>query len=302
MSIPDSLNTMIFDAVKHVRAKNSSTDPNALAKHRKDVEFLSRLATPLAGITTKALTLGGRLCEYTSPNLGHRHDCIILYCHGGGFISGDLKYAGILAAKLALHTGLGVITYAYSLAPEHPYPAQLNQTEDVYNALLHQGWGSKQIILAGDSAGGNLVLELCIRLKRQKRFQPKALLLFSPWTDMRCVSETIKDLKDQDPILSPETLYIARVAYAGQDADFHSPEFSPILADLSDMPPMLIQVGTKEILLDDSRLLETAVKKAGGFATLQVFDDAWHVFQQLPTPTASRALNAVSEWLSAKIL
>lgn len=115
-----------------------------------------------------------------TPRAGGTPRKIVLYCHGGGYTTGNLGYARPLAAKLAQGTGCPVLAFEYRLAPEHPYPAALKDAEKAWNYLMHQGWGAADVVLAGDSAGGNMALELVMRLRAEGRRLPGQLVLFSP--------------------------------------------------------------------------------------------------------------------------
>ena len=221
----------------------------------------------------------------------------MLYCHGGGYTCGQLGYARILASKLALCTGFDVLSFEYRLAPEHPYPAAVQDALAVWDYLMYMGYGARDVVVAGDSAGGNLALELCLKLKEQGRAQPRGLLLFSPWTDMTAGGKSYRTCRDLDPMLTLEYVQAVRAAYAGPEADFADPCYSPLFADLRGLPPTLIQVGTNEILLDDSERLAEAMHKAGGYALLEVYEECWHVFQQMPIRRAEQAMESVGRFV-----
>lgn len=288
--------------MKTIKAVRSATNTQSfeaedLEKKRANVDTFSRLVTPVVGVMEEPFIIGDIKCEWVKPKFAHRTDKLIMYCHGGGYISGGLGYARILATKLAFHTGIEVISFEYRLAPEHPYPAAIMDAMAVWNYLMELGYGAKDIVIAGDSAGGNLALELCLQLKEEERFLPKAMVLFSPWSDMRCNHPSYKSCKDKDPLLTYEYVVGARNAYAGSDADFESYKYSPILANLNKMPPALIQVGSNEILRDDSEGLAKNLRKHGSMAKLEVYQGGWHVFQQMPFAKASHALDSVKDFL-----
>lgn len=287
----------------HSVADNGSTAPEELERQRSAQELFSRLVTPSLGIRADGLTIAGHLpAEWVSLENGHDRRHAILYCHGGGYTCGQLGYARILASKLALHTGMDVLSFEYRLAPEHPCPAQLADALAAWDYLMYMGYGARDVLLAGDSAGGNLALELALRLKEQGRAQPRAMLLFSPWTDMAMQGESYTQCLELDPMLTPDYIRSVRAAYAGTpDADWADPRFSPVYADLRGLPPALIQVGTHEILRSDSERLAEALHRQGGYATLEVYEDSWHVFQQMPIPRAAAAMEAAGRF-AQKIL
>ncbi len=167
----------------------------------------------------------------------------------------------------------------------------------VWDYLMHLGYGAGDVILSGDSAGGNLALELCINLKAEERLLPGAMILYSPWTDMRAILPSYKQYADKDPMLTYNYVASVRTAYAGKEADFADYHYSPVLADLSYFPPTLIQVGSNEILRSDSEQLAKNMIKAGSFAKLEVYQGGFHVFQQLPLSRAGHALENVNEFI-----
>ena len=167
----------------------------------------------------------------------------------------------------------------------------------MWDYLMYMGYGARDIVVAGDSAGGNLALELCLKLKEQGRAQPRALLLFSPWTDMTASGKSYKTCKALDPMLTYEYIEAVRAAYTGPDADWARPCYSPLFADLRGLPPMLVQVGTNEILRSDSERLAEAMQKAGGYAVLEVYEDCWHVFQQMPIHRAVTAMESAGRFV-----
>ncbi|MGN0706624.1 MAG: alpha/beta hydrolase [Faecalibacterium sp.] len=282
----------------HSAAADGSTDPESLARQRSSQNLFARLVTPTRGVRAEGLLLNNSLsAEWVGLEVGHDRHHVILYCHGGGYTCGTLEYARILASKLALHTGFDVLSFAYRLAPESSCPAQLEDSLTAWNYLMYQGYGARDVIVAGDSAGGNLALELTLKLKAQTRQLPRALVLMSPWTDMTMRGESYTECKELDPMLTEGYIQAVRTAYAGAQADFADPVLSPLFADLSGLPPALIQVGTHEILRSDSTELAQALRRQGGYAELEVYEDCWHVFQQMPVRRAADAMEAVSRFV-----
>lgn len=297
-----NLSDPFMKALKAVNSINNSSDSLSqedLKKQRASMEKVSKLGTPVVGVYSEPLTINGISCEWTKPEATHNPNTVILYAHGGGYTCGGLSYARILASKLAINCGIEVVSFDYRLAPEHKYPAALEDGLTVYDALLHMGYGAKNIILAGDSAGGNLVLCMTQRIIADNRMAPKALLLFSPWTDMTASSPTYEEQRDNDPILTYEYVVAVRSAFAGKDADFTDPSYSPLFGAFDGFPPTLVQVGKNEILLNDSVALAKKINKAGGNATIKIYKDGWHVFQQMPTRGASKAMAEVGTYVSS---
>ena len=175
---PDDLGPMMR-AIKavHSISDHTSTTPEDLERQRAAEELFARLVTPGIGIRSDSLTVGSIPAEWVSLEHGHDRRHAVLYCHGGGYTCGQLGYARILASKLALATGFDVLSFEYRLAPEHPFPAAIEDAVAMWDYLMYMGYGARDIIVAGDSAGGNLALELALKLKDQGRAQPRGLVL-----------------------------------------------------------------------------------------------------------------------------
>lgn len=288
-------------AVHSVASAGGSTSPEDLERQRAGQELFAKLVTPAIGVTTQEVRVRHIPAEWVRLDFGHDRRHIVLYCHGGGYTCGQLGYARILASKLALATGCDVFSFEYRLAPEHPYPAAVQDAQAVWDHLMYQGFGARDVILAGDSAGGNLALELCLNLKEQGRRQPRMLALFSPWTDMTCSGLSHTDCADIDPMLTAEYIAAVRQAYTGSDADWADPRYSPLFGDLRGLPATLIQVGTNEILRSDSELLHHKLQEAGVYSTLEVYEDCWHVFQQMPIRRAAQAMESVGRFVQRNL-
>lgn len=158
------------------------------------------------------------------------------------------------------------------------------------------GYGARDIVLAGDSAGGNLALVLCHRLKAGGRRLPGALVLMSPWTDMTMSGASYAERAESDPMLTPEYIEAVRTAYAGR-RDYASPDLSPLFADLTGFPPTLIQAGDHEILYSDAEMLCHALERAGVPCRFEVSEGMWHVFQMFPLRKAAAAMESVARFL-----
>ena len=288
-------------AVHSVASAGGSTSPEDLERQRAGQELFAKLVTPAIGVTTQEVRVRHIPAEWVRLDFGHDRRHIVLYCHGGGYTCGQLGYARILASKLALATGCDVFSFEYRLAPEHPYPAAVQDAQAVWDHLMYQGFGARDVILAGDSAGGNLALELCLNLKEQGRRQPRMLALFSPWTDMTCSGLSHTDCADIDPMLTAEYIAAVRQAYTGPDAAWADPRYSPLFGDMRGLPATLIQVGTNEILRSDSELLHHKLQEAGVYSTLEVYEDCWHVFQQMPIRRAAQAMESVGRFVQRNL-
>ena len=174
----------LMRALKAIHSAGSpdSMTPEELEHQRRSQEILGRLAAPMAGLEWQEFSLSGMAAAWTRMKAPHGRHRAILYCHGGGYTSGNLGYARVLSSKLANATGYDVLSFEYRLAPEFPYPAAVEDALRAWDHLMLLGYGARDIVVAGDSAGGNLALVLCLRLKAAGRRLPRALVLMSPWT------------------------------------------------------------------------------------------------------------------------
>lgn len=179
-----------------------------------------------------------------------RRSGVILYLHGGGYTCGSLEYAKGFAATLASECGVRVFCPAYRLAPEHPYPAALDDALESYQYLLKKGYEPRQILLAGESAGGGLIYCLCLRLKQLGMALPCGLVGISPWTDLTGSGDSYRDNREKDPSMTPELLQFYAKCYTQDPTD---PLCSPLFGDLTGLPPSLLFVGGDEVMLDDTR-------------------------------------------------
>lgn len=288
----------LMRALKAIHSAGSpdSMTPEDLERQRRSQEVLGRLAAPMAGMEYTEFALRNMACAWTRLRAPHGRRHAILYCHGGGYTSGNLGYARVLASKLAHVTGYDVLSFEYRLAPEHPYPAAVEDALQAWDHLMLLGYGAQDIILAGDSAGGNLALVLCLRLRGAGRRLPGGLVLFSPWTDMTMSGPSYGERAAIDPMLTAHYIDAVRRAYAPGE-DFSHPELSPLFGDLSGFPRTLVQVGDHEILFSDAQRLAEALRRQNVPARLEVSEGMWHVFQMFPSKKAATALQSVARFL-----
>ena len=202
-----------------------------------------------------------------------RRDGVIMYLHGGGYTCGDLEYAKGFAATLAVQTGARVFCVAYRLAPEHPFPAALEDSLESYKYLIEKGYAPNEICICGESAGGGLCYSLCLRLKEEKSELPGAIIAISPWTDLSMSGKTMETNKDKDPTMTREMLDFFANSYTNEN---RNPLVSPIFSDLTGMPPSLLFVGAEEVLLDDARILHTKLQSKKCHSKLVIKPDRWH--------------------------
>ena len=232
---------------------------------------------------------------------GREPDRVVLYLHGGGYCVGSWATHRGLVTHLAVAADVAVYAPNYRLAPEHPHPAALDDALSAYRWLLAQGVSPDCIALAGDSAGGGLALATVIAIRDSELPAPASIVLLSPWVDLRCDSQSMSDNVEIDPMLRPSWARACAAMYlAGRDA--RDPGCSPLFASHETLPPILIQVGSDEILLDDSTRLAARCREAGTDVTLQQFEGYWHDFQSHAgtLQAADDAITNIAEFLGAQ--
>ena len=296
----DKNNANLMHLIKRMHGVVENTD---IGKQRQSQDHIGALLGGGRDVLTRDLDIPrrerGEDCihaEVNYVNRPHTKKHIILYCHGGGYSTGSSLYARTLTGKLAMAAGMDVLSFDYRLAPEHPYPAAVEDALCVWDDLMLQGYGAGDVIVAGDSAGGNLALALALSLKEQERFLPGALVLLSPWTDLTSSGRSYTAKAEIDPVLNASYLEEMIANYAGGQ-DLTDPMISPLFGDFAGFPPTYIQVGGNEILLDDSTALYRRMLKAGVAAKLDIFKGMWHVFQMSPFKNAHEAMDQVAAFL-----
>lgn len=271
-----------------------------VAAERAAFEGVAKLFPEPTGVVEEDVRLGGVPAIRTMPAGGLDDNApTILYLHGGAFLIGSARIYREQSARLSRAAGARVVTLDYRLAPEHPFPAALDDTVAAYLDLLAHGVDAWMVVIAGDSAGGNLALAAAMRLRDGRHPLPAGLALISPWVDLTCAGASMqananpRHLAQRAGLLASASTYLQ-----GQDAG--NPLESPLTGDLSDLPPILIQVGSLETLLDDSLMLERRAAADGTRTRLQIFDGMvheWHLLSALlPAETSlDEAREAVDE-------
>jgi monoterpene epsilon-lactone hydrolase len=225
-------------------------------------------------------------------------DRAILYFHGGGFRIGSVASHRDLAARIADASGCRMLSINYRLAPEHRFPAALDDALIAYKYLRGQGLRPADIAFAGDSAGGNLVLAAMLAARDRGLPLPAAGVLMSPWTDLTASGASYESRAEADPIHQRAMILALAKNYLGKDGGSRNPLASPLYADLTGLPPLLVQVGDRETVRDDSVDLAARAKAAGTDVELQVWDGVIHVFQMFPEiPQAREAIASLAVFL-----
>jgi acetyl esterase/lipase len=225
----------------------------------------------------------------------------LLYLHGGAFALGSIAVYREWVARLARATKTRALLVGYRLAPEHPYPAALDDATAAYLWLLQEGVAASKILFAGDSAGGGLALSTLVGLRDAGQPLPAGAVCISPWTDLALTGASIRDQAPADPILSPEQLETYAGYYAGS-LERTEPLLSPLYADLQGLPPLLIQVGENEILLDDAVRCAARARAAGVEVALETWEGMFHGFYMLPfLAETKRALFSIAAFVSRRL-
>lgn len=248
-------------------------------------------------VTSQGVSAGGVNAEWIVP-ADASPDKAMLYFHGGGFRLGSVASHRDLIARIAEACGCRVLAINYRLAPEHRFPAALEDARAAFDWLRGEGFKPEHIALAGDSAGGNLVLTTMLCLRDRGQPLPAAGVLMSPWTDLAASGESYQSRAAADPIHQRSMILALAKNYLGDGGDARSPLASPLYADFSGLPSLLIQAGDRETVRDDATMLAAKAKAAGVDAELQVFDGMIHVFQMFPEiPQATEAIAAIAAFL-----
>lgn len=222
-----------------------------------------------------------------------RRQGVILYLHGGGYTCGSLEYAKGFASMLAAQCGARVFCCAYRLAPEHPFPAALEDALECYRYLLQKGY--TKITVCGESAGGGLCYSLCLKLRELGLLQPKGIIAISPWVDLTASGDSYQSNRDRDPSLSAEQLEYYTTCYTDRRTD---PLVSPILADLTEFPPSIIFAGGDEILLSDAQQMHRRLEEAGCRSKLLVKPERWHAYLLFGLQEDQKDFERINEFLS----
>lgn len=293
MNLSEKHNQNLMYIIKKMHGIIEETD---IEKARASQEHVSLLAPSPKTLEIENVNIDEMSCEWIRPARPHSKRRVILYCHGGGYMTGSYTYSRSITCKLSEATSMDLFCFNYRLSPENPYPAAVEDAIKAWNYLMLLGYGAKDIILCGDSAGGNLALELTINLNENGRILPGAIVLYSPWTDLTCSGKSYKTKEQLDPVLTKEYIDTAISGYAGNNPpdDYH---ISPLFADFHGFPPIYIQVGTNEILYSDSAMLYKKLLNAGVRVSYDTFKGMWHVFQMTPFKAASDAIEKTSEFI-----
>jgi len=287
-----------IEALRGRRKAGAGQAPATLAQRRAAFVPGDRLhPVPDDVQVTEVSAVGVPAHWLTAPGAGPGR--VLLFLHGGGYELGSLRSDGELAARLGRASGMRVLFPEYRLAPEHPFPAAIDDVLAAWRWLRTQGLDAASLAVAGDSAGGGLAAALLVATRDAGQALPAAAVLMSPTVDLTSSGASMTERADQDPISTPAMLRQFAAGYLA-GADPTTPLASPLFASLAGLPPLLIQVGTADLLLSDSERLAAAAAQAGVDVTLQVGEGLPHVYQLLlGTPEAAAATEQIGKFLRA---
>lgn len=269
---------------------------------RKGLELIASIAKLPEDVKIEDVDIKGMAAIWISVPTSNPEN-IVLYLHGGGYMEGSLTSHQDIAMRISRAANAKVLLIKYRLAPEDPYPAAVEDAVKSYQWLINeQKIDPGKIVIAGDSAGGGLTLVTLIKLRDDNIRLPAAGVCLSPWTDLALTGESYKRNAKIDPFLKYYDIAFMAHLYVG-DNDPKDPYISPLYADLHDLPPLLIHVGTAEIIEDDSVRFAEKAKKAGTDVKLEIFDDMVHVFQAFSAwaPEGQEAIKKIGEYIQEKL-
>ena len=273
-------------------------NPNASVEEaRAGFEQVTSMFPVDADIEREVVSAGGVKAEWVSaPDADAGR--AVLYLHGGGYVIGSINTHRSLAARLSRACKARVLVIDYRLAPEHPHPAAVEDSVAAYRWMLAQGLKPARIAVAGDSAGGGLTVATLVAIRDAKLPLPGAGACLSPWVDLEGIGESMTTKADDDPIVQKAGLLQMAAAYLGGKAP-RTPLAAPLYADLSGLPPLLIQVGTAETLLDDASRLAERARKAGVTVSYEPWErmiHVWHLFAPM-LDEGQQAIDRIGEFV-----
>jgi epsilon-lactone hydrolase len=265
---------LILKNIIAAKRKNPYTENKTIDQLRKETGTAGALIPLPDNTKFKRILAGNVYAEWITCG-DVDTDKIFMFIHGGGYYRGSIAATRATVARISAEAKVRCLSIEYRLAPEHPFPAAVDDTYTAYNWLLKEGINPKNIIVSGQSAGGGLCLALLLKIKENNGFQPKGAVAISPWTDLSQSGKTMITNANIDPVISKQ--YLDRMAnlYLSKTPNI-SPLASPLYGDLSGLPPMLVQVGSAETMLDDSKRFVERAKEAKVDVQIEVWEDMFH--------------------------
>jgi monoterpene epsilon-lactone hydrolase len=295
---------MTDKGIHFVRAHLAKLPPSntlTLAERRAQYERAERVFPTPPEVKVEVVTAPDRPAEWLTPP-GARTDAVVLYLHGGGYVIGSPRSHRHLAAAIARAAGTRALLLDYRLAPEHPFPAGLEDAVAAYQWLLAGGVAPARIVVTGDSAGGGLTMATLLALRERGLPRPAAAVCISPWVDLTNSAASYATKAAVDPIVTLDSIALLTQAYIGT-RDPKQPLVSPLYADLRNLPPLLIHVGSDEVLLDDALGLAARARTAGVDVTIREWPamiHVWHWFLSM-LDEAGQAIDEIGAFVQARL-
>ena len=286
------------NVISMLKGFQESAGEITIVKVREGMDQLGKMGKLPKDVKCKPVIAGSVPAEWiTTPNSENQK--VVLYLHGGGYVAGSIASYRDLVARISRVSKARILILEYRLAPEFPFPNALEDSVAAYKWLVStENIDPNNIIIAGDSAGGGLTLATVIKLRNEGFSLPVALVCLSPWTDLAGTGESLKTNREIDPFISIEMFEISVRNYLGTTDPFN-PLASPLYADLQGLPPLLIQVGTSEVLLDDSVRFAKRAKDSGVDVRLKIWKDMIHIFAifAIFTPESRQGIEQIGEFI-----
>lgn len=270
---------------------------------RKHLETIARsLLVKAIGVSVEPSEMAGIEVDWLRPK-DAREDKVLFYLHGGAYVIGSRRTHRQLVSHIAREAGVTAVIPEYRLAPENPFPAAIDDAVAVYRALLESGFKPENIVISGDSAGGGLSVATLLALRHAGDPLPAAAVLLSPFLDVTASGESATTRADQDPWFNVSDMAVVARYYCPDETKWRDPLISPVFANVSGLPPMMIQVGNDEILLSDSTRLAEKLEAAGVDVEIEIWPDMWHVFPMFvgKMPEARRAVKKIGRYIDKAI-
>ena len=289
--MPSAEHQMVVDQLRAQKLQAPT-----VAEMRRNIEALGGMFPLAADVRCEKISANGVPAEWVALP-GAAADRAVLYLHGGGYVIGSIDTHREFASRISRASGARVLVLDYRLAPEHPFPAAIDDAVAGYRFLLDHGVSPKKIVIAGDSAGGGLTVAALVAIRDAKLPLPAGAVPISPWCDLEGLGDSATTKAAEDPMVTKDGL-LAMAGHYLNGADPRTPLAAPLYADLSGLPPLFIQVGTAEILLDDSTRLAERARKAGVEVRLEPWDGMIHVFQIFAhVPEAGQATEKIGAFV-----
>jgi phosphinothricin tripeptide acetyl hydrolase len=287
--------------VREHLAKLPPSNTLTLAQRRAQYERAERIFPTPPDVKVELIAAPDRPAEWLTPP-GGRTDAVVLYLHGGGYVIGSPRSHRHLAAAIARAAGTRALLLEYRLAPEHPFPAALEDAVAAYQWLLRQGIAPEHVVVAGDSAGGGLTVATLLALRDRGLPRPAGGVCISPWVDLTNSAASYTSKASVDPIVTREGISLMTAAYVGA-SDPKQPLISPLYADLRSLPPLLVHVGSDEVLLDDAMGLGERARAAGVDVSVEEWPamvHVWHWFLPM-LDEAERAIAGIGTFVRGRV-